>query len=307
MRGPLLLLSSRASLIALCGLAIPSIAAAQEGDQLQDIEVGSSRIGGPGLTEAERRRNSDDYVEEELSEETLPPKGHPKRLPGLHKIAGRYFRAQMWRDACDRYDQIIDEAGPDGLASVPEGKAQASRSFLECGEIDFRSRAYDKAEILLKKSEQWGASDYRHAGLRRQMKRETYREEMGKGNVEKALTVFRSYQADKPDEDERIWMGEQLAKLAWEAYQAKDQVRLQRAMADVESIAPMNTEYRRLKDKIEGEGAVLSRVAVISLAAIFVAFVAARLSQWRARSKIEALAGGSLPSGGKKNKFIDDD
>lgn len=303
----------RVSLFALVPLFWASPLFAQDGDdKLQDIEVGSSRIGGPGLTAAERRANSDDWEEEEaLTEETLPPKGNPKRLPGLHKIASRYYRGQMWRESCDRYDQIIEESGPEGLESNPNGKPYAARSFLECGEIEYRNQAFDKAETYLKKSEQWGPSDYRHSGIRRQMKRDAYRNEMAKGNTDKALTLFRAYHAEKPDEDERIWIGGELAKMAWEAYHNKDEVRMNRMMADLADIAPMNTDYRRLKEKIEDEGSVIGRVLLISLSAIGVALLATKLSQWRARAKVEALAGeGALFSGGgrgKKNKFIDDE
>jgi hypothetical protein len=291
-------------------LALTALLLAQQGgEQLQDIQVGSSRIGGPGLTESERKASAADEEDDvELSEETLPKKGSPKRLPGLQKIAGRYYRAPMWKDACDRYDQIIEEygPGPEGLESHPDGKKQAARSFYQCAEIEFRNHEYDKTEALLKKSEQLGTSDYRHSGLRRQMKRETFREEMGKGNVEQSLTAFRSFQAEKPDEDERIWVGEQLAKMAWDAYKTKDQMRLQRRMKELEEIAPMNSEYRRLKDQIEGEGAVLGRLVMFGGGGLVLVLLAMKLTQWRSRAKVTDLENGEVRLG-RKNKFIDDE
>jgi hypothetical protein len=286
--------------------AIP--ARAQEGE-LQDIKVGSSRIGGPGLTEAERKAN--EYEGEDdtaLTEETLPPKGNPKRLPGLHKIAARYARGQMWKDACARYDQIVEESGDEGMSSNPDAAAYAARAYIQCAEIEFRNHKFERTEVLLKQSEEYGPSDYRHGGLRRQMKRDTYREEVGKGNWDKALTVFRAYHAEKADEDERIWLGEQLAKREWEAYKAKDDVELQRAIADTESIAPMNAEHRKLKDKIHDEKTGLSRMLMLAVSALALAGFLGLVFRWRAKAKVADMEEGGGGGGlfARKNKFIDD-
>jgi len=279
---------------------------AQPGEPLQDIEVGSSRIGGPGLTPNERARNAPSAGDESdtaLTEETLPKKGDKRRLPGLHKIAGRYARAQMWKDACDRYDQILDENGPEGMDADPAARGYAGLSYLKCGEIDSHAaNGADKAEALLKKSERYIKGDYRHAAIRRTMKREAYRTEFAKGNTEKALTIFRAYQAEKADEDERIWMGEELSKIAVAAYNNKDKVALERAMKDCEAVAPLNTEYRRLKEKIDDESQVWTRVITLSVLGLVGVVVLQQLFAWRERARV----GEAGRVSGKKNKFLDD-
>jgi hypothetical protein len=288
-------------------LSLPAYAQKPGGEPgVQDIQVGSSRVGGPGLTPTERAANAAaDEEEEVLTEETLPPKGNKKRLPGLHKIASRYVRGQMWREACDRYDQIIDEEGAAGMDAAPDAKANAARAFLECAESEAAGRKFEKMELLLKKSETYGGTDYRHAALRRKVKRDTFKEEMAKGNTEKALVAFRAYQADKPDEDERIWMGAELTKIAWAAYNAKDELNLKRAIADADSVAPMNSDLRRLKEKLEDEGSILKQIFTVSIVAIIIAFIAARFFAWRARAKVEGMVEGGSFSG-KKNKYLDD-
>ena len=128
---------------------------------------------------------------------------------------------------------------------------------------------------------------------------------MAKGNTEKALVAFRAYQAEKPDEDERIWMGAELTKIAWAAYNAKDELNLKRAIADADSVAPMNSDLRRLKEKLEDEGSILKQIFTVSIVAIVIAFIAARFFAWRARAKVEGMVEGGLFSG-KKNKYLDD-
>src|SRR5574339_410520 len=99
----------RTPLFLAAALLLPCAAQAQDDEEGSvDIgDVGSSRIGGPGLTAAEKKWNSDDEEEEEaLTEETLPPVGHKKRIPGLHQLAKQYAGGQMWKDACEKYDQI---------------------------------------------------------------------------------------------------------------------------------------------------------------------------------------------------------
>lgn len=304
----------RSVAISLALVCSPLTALAEGDPPLADIEVGSRRIGGPGLTAKEQAvtdwENSPDEDDSQLTEETLPPKGNKKRLPGLHKIAARYFRGQMFREACDRYDQILEEEGEPGLDTDPNARTQASRSYLECAETAFRGASFDKAELLLKKSEKYGPSDYRHSAIRRQMKRDTYRGELQKGNVEKALVAFRAYQAEKADEDERIWFGGELSKIAWAAYHAKDEVGMKRAIADADSVAPMNTELRRLKDKLEAQSSVVGNILKWVLAGTAIIALMTAFTQWRARARVlsaDASVGGGLRLGGKKNKYLDED
>lgn len=277
------------------GLIFAAEARAQD-DEPIDIEVGSARIGGPGTQE---QRKSDAAwnaaVEEEnapMTEETLPPPGHKKRIWALHKMARQYFGGRMWKDSCEKFDQIIDEGGDAGLESEPEGKKNAARSFYECANIAFFSSEYDKTEKLLKKSEKYGASDHRHQGLRRKMSRENYRKLMANGDWQGSVEMFKKYQAEETDEDERIWMGEQLATLSWAAYSAKDKVGLKTLLTTTGEIAPMNTEYRKLKEKIEGEDSVLMNVVVAGAAALLLVIGWTQFSKWRAKARVKSLDGG---------------
>ncbi len=267
-------------------------------DEPIDIEVGSSRIGGPGT---QQQRKSDDAwnaaVEEEnmpMTEETLPPPGNKKRLPGLHKLAKQYFGGRMWKDACEKFDQIIDESQDAGLETDPDGKKNAARSYYECASIAFFSSEYDKTEKLLKKSEKYGPSDHRHQGLRRKMARENYRKLMANGDWQGAVEMFKKYQAEEADEDERIWMGEQLATLSWNAYSSKDKIGMKTLMEQTEQIAPMNTEYRKLKEKLEGEDSVLTNALLAGVAALLFVVGWTQFSKWRARARVRRMDGGQF-------------
>jgi hypothetical protein len=287
------ILSVAVAIILIGGL--PKLARAQNEDPV-DIEVGTKRVGGPGT---EKQRKADDawdkaLLEEDtpMTEETLPPKGDKKRMPGLHKLAQQYFGGGMWKDACDKYDQIIDEGGDEALALKPEAKTNAGRAYYECAQIAFRGADYEKTERILKKSEKYQANAARNQALRHKVKREKFRRLMGNGDVNGAIAIFKEFQAEQPSEDERIWMGEEIAKRAWEAYEAKDKIGTQDLIAKGEDIAPMNTELRKLKDKIKGEGSVLMNVLTYGVLAILVVVLGTQLSKWRGRQKVRR-AGGS--------------
>lgn len=294
-----------AASIGLAAILLTPNAQAQDEEPV-DIEVGSTRIGGPGT--AKQRRDDaawDAAAEEEaqpMTEETLPPKGDKKRMPGLHKLARQYFGGKMWKDACDKYDQIVEEGGDEALDADPklnpDAKKNAARSFYECAQIAFFGAEYDKVEKLLKKSEKYAPSDHRHAGLRHKINRENYRRSMANGDVAGAMTTFRQYQQEDKDEDERIWMGEELAKLAWAAYQSKDKIAMKDYIRYADEVAPMNTELRNLKKKIEGEEAVLSNILIWGGAAIAFVILATQLSKWRARAKVKAASGNAFDADG---------
>jgi hypothetical protein len=286
----------RVLILSTCLFAVSAPAFAQDDDAPVDIEVGSRRIGGPG-TQAQRQ--SDDawdkaLVEEDqpMTEETLPPPGNKKRIPSLHKLAKQYFGGRMWKDSCDKYDQIIDEGSDEGLNSDETGKKNAARSYFECASIAFFSSDYDKAERLLKKSEKYGPSDHRHAGLRRKMTRESYHKLMSNGDWQGALETFRKYQNEEKDDDERIWMGEQLATRAWSSYHAKDKVGMNQLIAAGDSVSPMNTELRKLKEKIAGEEGVWTNVALFGGAAVLLVLGATQISKWRGRARVRRASGG---------------
>lgn len=275
-------------------VATPALA---QDDNPVDIEVGSKRIGGPGTASQQKNDAAwDAAIQEEdqpMTEETLPPPGNKKRLPGLHKLAKQYFGGRMWKDSCEKYDQIIDESQDEGLNTDPEGKKNAARSFLECAQIAFYTGEYDKAERLLKKSEKYGPSDHKHAGLRRKMAKETYHKQMSNGDWNGALDLFRKYQAEEADEDERIWMGDQLATRAWSAYTGKDKLTMKSLIAAGDAVAPMNTELRKLKDKLAGEEAVLPNVLMFGGGAVVLVIGATQFSKWRAKKRVK-MGGGEF-------------
>jgi hypothetical protein len=275
-----------------------STAWAQDDDAPIDIEVGSSRIGGPGTRE---QRESDDRwnaaVEEEempMTEDSLPKKGDKKRLPGLHKLVKQYWGGKMWKDICDKLDQIVEENGDEGLDLDPEGRKKAHRAYYECGNIAFLGSEHDGAERLLKKSEKYGPTEAKHTAVRRKILKEKYHRAMGNGDVAGAMAGFKQYQGEQADEDERIWMGEELAKLAWAAYQSKDKISMAEYIKYADEVAPMNTELRKLKEKLHAEESVLSNVVLWGGGSLLLVFAGTQLSKWRARQKVKQFSGNSF-------------
>src|SRR5687768_15563708 len=147
----------------LLALLLPNVALAQDEEGSVDIgDVGSSRIGGPGLTKSEKYWNSDEPEEEEepLTEETLPKPGDKKRIPGLLKLGKQYAGGQMWKDACEKYDQVTSEASEQSILETEESKKLAGKSYVECARIAFGASDYDRAETLLGKSEKLIGTDH---------------------------------------------------------------------------------------------------------------------------------------------------
>ena len=64
---------------------------------------------------------------------------------------------------------------------------------------------------------------------------------------------------DKADEDERIWMGTQIAALADKAYKEKDKIALDRYIQHGDRIAPKNPKLRKLKETIHTEETIVPR------------------------------------------------
>lgn len=258
-----------------------------------DIEIGSTRIGGPG-TPRQQAAQAAVEAEEYLTEDSLPPKESKKRIPALHTLAARYVGGKQWVDACEKYDSILDEGGQEALESDPRGKPNAFIAYLQCAKIAQAGGDFDKAERLLKKSESYGPSDHRHAGIREKMLRESYRKKLSNGDVNGAVQLFKEAQAKAQNEDERIWLGEELAKRAWTAYGNKEEMALKDLMAKLEEIAPQNTEYRKLKEKMAGEAGVAGQIAM--MAGVILAVVAAGtlLSKWREAAKVKAAAGSAF-------------
>jgi len=279
----------------------------QDGDtETIDIDFGSTRIGGEGLTAAERRASAYDPDDDELpTEDNIPKIGSPKRLPHLHVLAKRYTTGGMWPEACARYDQIVDESGEEGVATHPDGQKLAGKSFLKCAEKEAVIGKHEAAERLLKKSIKFfGKSDYRHDTVRNNMLLESYRKKLRNRDLEGALALYKEYQSKREDEDERIWFGEQLSKLAEDAYKQKDKEMMKQYISYADQIAPRNPDLRRLKDRLETEEkAIPMAIAGGVICVLLVAFLS-WFGRWRGRRRIESASGGQL---GKKNKYLVDD
>lgn len=292
---------------ALCGgllLGATTSASAQD-ESSPEIDLGSSRIGGPGLTERERKWvKSWDEPEEYLTEETLPKPGDKKRLPALHTLAARYVTTKQWKEACEKFDTIVAEFEQAGVAEHPDGKKNAAWAYRRCAKTAAGRNEFDKAETFLTKSEKFGPSTSKHAAIREGILRERYRKKMANGDVDGAIKLFQQAQQMREVEDERIWLGEQLSQRAWDAFKTEDKVQLDMLMNRLEEIAPLNTEYRRLKEKLEGQKGFLQKA--IMLAGGVVAFIVlwGLFSRWRSAAKVNRVTGGG---GGKKNPFLDDD
>lgn len=289
------------ALLLLAPLSTPGRAQAQDEESSPSIELGSSRIGGPGLTKRERRVvKSWEEPEEYVTEETLPDVGSRKRLPSLHILAERYFGGQQWKEACRFYQMILDEGGDEGLDKKDGARKRAARAFFECAEAAFVTSEFDDVEKNLGKAERLGLKSGRHDYLRRKVVKEQFRKKALAGDVEGAHRLFDKYQSmGPPDEDERIWFGEQLAEQATRAKAEKDEITLRELMAKLEVIAPRNTEYRKLKQEAEGDAAMFKNIALVVGAAVGAVLLLSLLSQWRARARVGRI--------GKRNPFLDDD
>lgn len=303
------LLSGPALTSLVLGLLTAAPAAlAQEEESSPSIELGSSRIGGPGLTDRERRRvRSWEEPEEYLTEENLPGPDSKKRLPSLHILAERYAGGQQWKKACRFYDMIREEFGDEGLAARGEGtdrgKMGAARAYLGCAEAAFVADEFDEVTARLDLAERMGLESGRVDFLRRKVLREQFRQKLGAGDLVSARKLYERYQrAGEPDEEERIWFGERLAEMAKQAKEMKDELSYRDAMAMLEEIAPLNTTYRALRADEAGDAALFRNIALVVGSAVGAVILLSALSRWRARPRTE-LGGGRR----KKNPFLDDD
>jgi hypothetical protein len=240
-----------------------------------------------------------------VTEETLPDPGSRKRIPSLHVLAERYFGGQQWEDACRFYQMILDEAGEEGLEAKEGGKRRAGRSFFECAKRALREDRPDQVEVNLQKAEQLGVRSPRHDFLRRKVVKAELHEKMARGDTTGALQLYEKYQsmyeqtAGGTDEDERIWFGEELAKVARQAFEQEDDITFREVMARLETIAPMNTEYRALKAEAEGNAKLFENIALVVGSAVAAVVLLSLVSRWRARARIGRV--------GKKNPYLDDD
>lgn len=289
-------------LVLTLGVASPPARAQEESSP--SIELGSSRIGGPGAGARDRRRvKSWDAPDEYVTEETLPDKGSRKRIPSLHELAERHYGGQQWKEACRFYGMIIEEGGEDALEAKDGGKAKAARSYFGCAEDAFSSDDFDAVEKNLTRAEQLGLGGARHDVLRRKVVREQYQAKLGKGDIEGAYVLYQRYQEmGEPDEDERIWYGEQLALNAKRAHELKDDITFREIMSKLEQVSPMNRTYRELREASEGGAELFSNLLLVLGSAVAAVGLLSLLSRWRARARV-----GSIGGGGRSNPYLDDD
>lgn len=282
-------------------LAERSTSAQEEESTSPNIDLGSSRIGGPGLTERERSAvRSWDEPEEYVTEETLPDPGSPKRLPSLHVLAERYHGGGQWNEACRFYQMILDEAGQEGLTAKDGAPRRAARAFYECAVLALGSGELDAVETNLVKAEQLGFRSQRTNVLRRKVVQARFRDKLRGGDVEGAHRLYDQYQGmGEPDEDERIWFGEELGRIARGAFEQKDQITFRETMDKLEVIAPLNPEYRALKDESAGNAELFRNIALVVGSATGAVLLLSFLSSWRARARVGRI--------GQQNPYLDDD
>lgn len=281
--------------------SVPSASAQEEGSSSPSIELGSSRIGGPGLSDRERRIvKSWDEPEEYVTEETLPDKGNKKRLPSLHVLAERYYGGQQWKDTCRFYEMILEEAAEEGLAAREGAQKKAARSFYECARIASSSGDFEGVETYLGKAEKLGLKSARHDVLRRRVVREQFRSKVATGDMEGAHRLLDKYQSmGEADDDERIWFGEQLAAEAKRALSQKDNITFREMMDKLEVVAPLNTDYRAMKADLSADASLFRNIALVLGVAVGAVVLLSLLSTWRSRARLGATK--------SKNPFLDDD
>jgi len=286
-------------------LAGPHEARAEDESSI-DIDIGASRrVGGRGITDEDRRAyDRARQPDEPLTEENIPPPGHPKRIEALHTLADRYVGGNMWKEACVKYDRIREEGGEEAIRSRDRGAVDAGRSYLGCAKNAYLDGDFDRAEELLRVSETFMGASGRHEALRWKMLRDEVHEKAMNGDFGGAYERFRVLQDLRESEEERIWFGEQIAGAAWRAHEDDDPVRRDALVAIGEEVAPRNVELRRLKDQMALTGTVMSNIVVYGVGAFVVVGLLTLLSRRWARSRV---GGGRTPKKLRKNPFLDDE
>jgi len=292
-------------LVTLAALGILSLSSLAHAQDSLPIELGTSqRVGGRGVTEEAQARYDAAYAPEEpLTEANLPPPGHRKRFESLHELAERNAGGRQWKDACRFYDLIIEEGGMDAINARERGRVEAARSYLGCASNAHRKGEFDAAEALISKSvEVQGTTSSRHEALQWKIYRDQLRRKMTNGDAEGALTLYGKLSNIREDEDERIWLGEQLAEAAWAAHEEGDEIRRDTLMSHLETLAPQNTRYRALLDQMALGGEVLRSVAIYGLGGIALVTIFGLFTSWRSRARV-----GAAGKTRNKNKFIDEE
>ena len=73
-----------------------------------------------------------------------------------------------------------------------------------------------------------------------------------------------------------------------------DKATLEQMLRAASEVAPMNTQYRRLKDKIDTEENVLPNILKISAAAIVALVIGTRFARWRQQQRVRRASGNEL-------------
>jgi hypothetical protein len=270
------------------------------------IELGTSRrVGGDGITDEEQARTRAAYAPEEpLTEANLPPPGSKKRIDSLHELAERNAGGRQWKDACRFYDLVLEEAGLEGFDVRERGRIEANKSYLGCANAAFVAREYDRAETLIARGEKiLGSTTSRHEALRWKILRDQYRAKVGAGDLGGATRLYGRMQDMRQSEDERIWFGEQLARLAWDAHNEGDELRRDTLITAAEEVAPRNVELRRLQDTLQLGDEVLRNILFYGIGSAAVLGLLTLFSRWRQR----ALVGAAARPKRKKNPFLDEE
>jgi hypothetical protein len=291
--------------LAVIAATAPERSRAQEETSV-DIEIGSSRrVGGRGITDEDRRRyDRATEPDEPLTEANLPGPGEPRRTEGLHTLAERYIGSDMWKEACAKYDLLREEAGDDAIRERDRGALNAGRAYLGCAKRAYLDGDFDRAEEMLRVSESFIPSSGRHDALRWKMLRDGYREKVGAGDVDGGLEQFRRMQELRTDEDERLWLGEQIAAAAWSAHRKDDDLRRDHLMRLGHEIAPLNVELRRLERQTELTRTVGSNIVLYGVGGFVVVGILTLLSRWRSRARVQS---GLARPRRRKNPFLDDE
>ena len=146
---------------------------------------------------------------------------------------------------------------------------------------------HETAEKRLALSESFGPTTPKHARVRETVLRNRYRKKVENGDLEGALPLFEEAQDMRVDEDERIWLGQQVAEAAWRAYHANDPDALTAWVQRAETIAPLNTDFRRLKDKLREKSAVFRNVIGVMVGVIMFIGLWTGLHRWRSRRLVD--------------------
>ncbi|MBX2810480.1 MAG: hypothetical protein KTR25_01665 [Myxococcales bacterium] len=218
---------------------------------------------------------------------SLPPLGDPSRPAALLRRAHDSYQSADWLVACEYYQMIIQETGSTPLVNSPQTKERAAQSFHKCARLVFKVHEDKKVETYLSHAEELGLRSFRHNVLRRKLVRRQYHRSLVNEDIEQAMALYAEYQArGTPDEDERIWLGDQLAQRAREALRHAQQNHFHALMSHLSVIAPQNRDYRDMKSAVDVPQQPLMRALIVTAVIILVIALFSLFSHWSAWAKV---------------------